>query len=137
MIVPFIEGECTINLQGREFTSGGSWLARCSDGVMRGCVYVKDTPVVLDGTGGYKPAPFISWRDWGSRIRYGSGDVITWHGEVIAPCSWTNYINGLGIRMRRVSFTLTLSGGRPYKFIGDYCPDWSEFVRVRSTRKVV
>jgi hypothetical protein len=98
----FVEKDCKIEHEGKTFESGGSYLLPCTDGKIRGAVYVSEENM--------------------RRV------VTTWHGEVIAPATWTDY-QGNFCRMRRVSFTWQ---GR--KFVGDYCPDWSELVKVRSTK---
>lgn len=98
----FIEQDCKIELQGKEYESGGAYIALCTDGKMRGVVYVNSE----------------------KRI------VTTWHGEFIARMSYTDY-NGNFCKMRRVSFTLD-----GVKYVGDYCPDWADACRVRSTKPV-
>lgn len=100
MNTPYIETDCTITHEGQAFTNGGSYLLPCTDGKVRGMVYVNEK----------------------------NHTVTTWHGEFIARCRWVNY-RGNFCNMRRVSFSLD---GR--NFVGDYCPDWSEVVKVRSTR---
>jgi hypothetical protein len=100
--VMFVEENCSIELDGKIFTSRGSYLCHCNDGRVRGAVYV-----TVDG-----------WNSF----------VSTWHGEKLANCSIT-YYRGNFCKMARVSFSLN-----GLKFIGDYCPDWSELVKVRSTK---
>lgn len=55
--------------------------------------------------------------------------VTTWHGEKIASLDTYTRYQGNFCRMARISFTLN---GR--KFVGDYCPDWADLCRVRSTK---
>ena len=71
----FNEGDCTIELQGKMFTNGGAFIAECTDGKLRGMVYVNKE----------KRA------------------VTTWHGEIISPARWSDY-QGNFCKMRRVSF---------------------------------
>lgn len=96
--------ECTIELGGKEFTSGGAYIAQCKDLVFRGVVYVSSD----------------------------KKHVKTWHGEIIAPIDTLRDYQGNFCKMRRVTFTL-----KGIKFTGDYCPDWAECVKVRSTRPYI
>lgn len=100
-----IERDCTITLQGQAFTSGGAVLAPCTDGRWRGTVYV-------------------------SRTEQGGRCVKTWGGAFIAYLRAHTEYQGNFCKMARVSFDWN---GR--RFVGDYCPDWSEAVSVRATRK--
>lgn len=99
----FIESDCTIELDGKKFTSGGAWLAECSDGKMRGVVYIRNE-------------------------HNGYCDVGTWHGQKIANAKYTDY-RGNFCKMRRISFT---RAGKV--FVGDYCPDWADACKVRTTK---
>jgi hypothetical protein len=113
----FIEEDCTISHDGQEYSSGGSYIAECTDGKFRGMVYIKQeehlTPAGL-------PYPGSKGRSFGT--------VTTWHGEQIARAGFTDY-QGNFCNMRRVSFTW-----QGMNFVGDYCPDWSEVCKVRSTK---
>lgn len=55
--------------------------------------------------------------------------VTTWHGDFIARLDTYTAYRGNFCRMARITFTLD---GK--KYIGEYCPDWSEAVKVRSTK---
>jgi hypothetical protein len=57
--------------------------------------------------------------------------VTTWHGEPIAHAEYGRIYQGNFCKMQSVKFTYegTL-------FIGRYCPDWSQMVRVRSTKRI-
>jgi len=101
----FSEGPCIIELNGMKFTSGGAHIWPCKDGRYHGLVYFKL------GTNG------------------GLHTVSTWSGKILATASRSDY-RGNFCKMRRVSFTLA-----GIKFVGDYCPDWADCVRVRSTKK--
>ena len=96
----FNETDCTFEHNGTAYEAGGAYMAKCSDGKMRGLVYINEK----------------------------THSVTTWRGETIARCTWSDY-RGNFCKMRRVSFTY-----QGKKFIGDYCPDWSEAVKVRSTK---
>lgn len=100
MQAAYVETDCTISHEGRTYEAGGSVLLNCTDGKVRGVVYVNDR----DHT------------------------VTTWHGERIAFATWTDS-RGNFCKMRRVSFTYA-----GIRIIGEYCPDWSQMVRVRSTK---
>lgn len=100
-----IEQNCTFEHEGRTYESGGAYLVDCPDGKMRGVVYVQCSDV-----------PGHPHK------------VTTWHGDFIAYVALTDY-QGNFCKMRRVSFTYK---GR--KFVGDYCPDWADAVKVRSTK---
>ena len=56
------------------------------------------------------------------------GTITTWHGEKLAKAMLTDY-RGNFSRMRRVSFTWN-----DMKFVGDYCPDWADACKVRTTK---
>ena len=99
--VPFSEGDCTITLEGRNFTSGGAFLTPCSDGFMRGAVYAKP------------------------------GIVTDWHGKEIAKARYGRIYQGNFCRMQSVTFELD-----GLRYAGRFCPDWSELVRVRSTKRI-
>lgn len=105
-----LETDCTIEHNGKEYTAGGSYLLPCTDGRYRGVVYIKQD-------GGSTINPKHTW-----------GTVTTWHGEQLARAGFTDY-HGNFCQMRRVSFTW-----QGMKFIGDYCPDWSEACKVRTTK---
>lgn len=122
METTFIEENCTINHGGRTFEAGGSWLLDCTDGHRRGVVYVKHPE--SDRPGG-------PWGEYRNRYPAGRGTVTTWHGETIAPAYFGSVYQGNFSRMRSVSFTVD-----GVTYAGRYCPDWSEAVKVRSTRKV-
>ena len=102
----FVERDCKITHEDQSFESGGAYLLPCRDGKIRGIVYHSDVKNV----------------------------VTDWHGNVIARASYTDY-RGNFCKMRRVSFSLKIEGQR-VNFIGDYCPDWVELVKVRSTKPV-
>ena len=57
--------------------------------------------------------------------------VTTWHGEKIADAEYGPEYRGNFCKMQAVTFE---HGG--VKFHGRYCPDWSQMIRVRSTKKV-
>ena len=113
----FIESNCTITHDGREFSAGGSWLCDCSDGYRRGVVYVTNEHELPHGWG--------QSRSWAAL-------VTTWHGEHIAFASLGPIYCGNYCRMRSVSFDLN-----GVTYVGRYCPDTSQAVRVRSTKRVV
>lgn len=108
----FIEQDCTIEHEGKSYTSGGAYLVECPDGKHRGVVYVSNALSVHGSRG------------WLS----GYADITDWHGNKIARCIYTDY-RGNFCKMRRISFELD---GK--KFVGDYCPDWSQACKVRSTK---
>jgi hypothetical protein len=58
-----------------------------------------------------------------------AGTVTTWHGETIAKIDTFTPYRGNFCKMARVTFTFQ---GR--KMIGDYCPDWADLCKVRSTK---
>ena len=101
MTTKFIETECKFTHEGKTYESGGAWIAECTDGKMRGVVYVNER----------------------------KGIVTTWHGEKIAELDTLTDYQGNFCKMQRISFTLD---GK--KFIGDYCPDWAEACKVRTTK---
>lgn len=105
----FIEDNCTIEHEGESFISGGAYLLQCTDRKYRGVVYVDVSNMK-------------NWRG------YYHGKVTNWHGDFIADCRVT-YYQGNFCHMARLSFELD---GR--KFIGDYCPDWAQACKVRSTK---
>ena len=74
----FIEQDCTVEFQGRKFTSGGSHIVHCTDGYYRGVVY----------------------EDPEKRT------VKTWHGQVIGPAHYGVAFRGNFCRMRYVTFSL-------------------------------
>jgi hypothetical protein len=73
---PFIEKSCTIKHRGKSYTSGGSFVANCSDGYARGVVYVDPK----------------------------ENRVTTWHGKKIATASLGRTFQGNFCKMRSVSF---------------------------------
>jgi len=95
------DGDCTFKHEDKEFTSGGAYIAQCSDLVFRGVVYVSSDKKT----------------------------VKTWPGEIIAPIDRLTNYQGNFCKMCRVTFTL-----KGIKFTGDYCPDWADAVKVRSTK---
>jgi len=97
----FVETDCKFTHDGQTFESGGSYLLPCTDGRMRGVVYVNNS----------------------------KRSVTTWHGEHIASLDTTSTYRGNFCTMRRITFTYQ---GR--KFIGEYCPDWADACKVRSTK---
>lgn len=109
MDTQFMETDCKITHEGREFDSGGAYILPCTDGKWRGVVYVKinnDSPT------------------WRGVYR---GTVTTWKGEKIADCSAT-YFDGNFCRMSAVSFDWN-----GHHFTGRYCPDWADACKVHST----
>jgi len=110
MTTNYVETNCTITHNGRTFESGGMYIVPCSDGFYRGAVYVQ---------------PYVA--GWEGHL----ARVTTWHGDLVAVLDTLTNYRGNFCKMRRISFTL-----KGVKFVGDYCPDWSELCRVRSTRKV-
>lgn len=114
----FVEQDCTIEHNGMKFSAGGAFLAECSDGKIRGVVYVKGIP----SEGGMEYRKRYPW------TRGCHGSVTTWHGEELAECRISFY-HGNFCDMARVSFDYN---GR--KFVGDFCPDWSQACKVRSTK---
>lgn len=96
----FVEQNCIIEHDGQFFEAAGAFLLPCTDGKIRGVIYVNK----------------------------GAGEVRTWHGDRIAAASFVDY-QGNFCRMRRVSFTLD-----GHKYIGDYCPDWADACKVRTTK---
>lgn len=118
----FIEENCTIEHEGKQFTSGGAWLCDCSDGKRRGVVYV-NPPM----NGQYKSCG-------GAMIACASrgwGNVTTWHGKLIAKAYFGERYQGTYCRMQSVSFELN-----GVKYSGRYCPDTSGACRVTSTRPI-
>ena len=107
--VPIVEAQCTISLRGIDYTASGSYFLLGTDHKYHGMVYVKPTA---------------------NSVKYGQGTVTTWHGKTIAPMTFTTY-QGNFCTMRRVSFTW-----QGVKFVGDYCPDWADLCKVRSTKIV-
>jgi hypothetical protein len=57
--------------------------------------------------------------------------VTTWHGEKIADATYGHVYQGNFCKMRTVSF---IHDG--IKYTGRYCPDWSQAIKVRSTKKL-
>ncbi len=110
---PIVESDCTIELQGKTFTAGGAVLAPCTDGKWRGCVYVQSP--YKNETTGYR----------GETIQY----VTTWHGDKIALARLGKVYQGNFCRMQAVSFEW-----QGMRFTGRYCPDWSDLVRVHTTK---
>jgi hypothetical protein len=107
----FIEQDCTVTHEGRDFTAGGAWLADCTDGYRRGVVYVNDA-----GCDPYCQAEVA---------------VTDWHGNVLARGVVGARYRGNHCRMRCLTFT-----HNGVVFTGRYCPDTSQAVRVRSTKKI-
>ena len=108
MSTTFVETDCMITHEGKTFESGGSYLVDCTDGYRRGVVYAK--PIGTPNTTG---CPCVT----------------TWHGEYIASAHFGREYRGNFCRMQSVSFTLD-----GVRYTGRYCPDWSQAVKVRSTR---
>lgn len=106
----FVEENCTIEHEGRKFSSGGAWLVECTDGYWRGVVYVKPCDANDNGPCG--------------------GMVTTWHGKHIAQANFGARYQSTYCRLRSVSFTY-----EGLHFTGRYCPDTGEVCRVRA-RKV-
>ena len=118
----FVEADCKIVHEGREFESGGAWICDCSDGYRRGVVYAKPAEPSHVGE-------FCRIRP----IEYPRRGIVTdWHGTKIADAVFgVPYRGGFGAKMRSVRFTL---GG--VTFTGRYGCDWASAVRVRSTKKI-
>ena len=55
--------------------------------------------------------------------------VTTWHGEFIAKVDTVSRYRGNFCKMTRITFTYE---GR--KMIGEYCADWADACKVRSTK---
>ncbi len=123
----FVEEHCTITHEGRSFTSGGAWLAKCTDGYWRGVVYVSPR----NGDGHLTEPDDKGMRRW-NHAPHGScgGIVTTWHGKKIADAWFGARYQSTYCRLRAVSFTYT-----GMKFTGRYCPDTSGACRVLA-RKV-
>lgn len=98
----FIEEDCKISLNGREFKSGGSYIAKCSDGFYRGIIYANKQKNI----------------------------VSTWHGETIADARFGRIYQGNFCKMQNVSFYYENK-----LFTGKYCPDSSDSVKVKSTKR--
>ena len=115
-----LERDCTISHEGREFASGGAWLAKCSDGYWRGVVYAKPAdPIQTPIRGQYAPS-------------YPRRGIVTdWHGNKLADATFGATYRGNYCKMRSVRFALD-----GVTFTGRYCPDTADAVRVRSTKKV-
>lgn len=108
----FVEQACVVEHEGQKFESSGAWLAKCSDGYMRGVVYAKPM--------GYKPySPTCG------------GIVTDWHGNKLADAVYGRQYQGNLCKMRCVAFTVD-----GVKYAGRWCPDWADAVRVRSTKRV-
>src|SRR3990172_12320233 len=101
---PFAENDCTFDYKDHQFPAGGAFLQPCSDGRWRGVVYVREGP---PNTGA-------------------AGHVTTWHGDVLAIAKLGRTYRGNFCKMRSIRFTW-----QGLRFMGRYCPDWSEAVRVR------
>ena len=112
----FVKQNCTLEIDGRKFESGGSWICKCADGRYRGVVYVN--PANGDSNPG---APYSS------PLRSSAGIVTDWHGHKLADASFGARYQSTYCRMRAVSFTFE---GRRYA--GRYCPDTTQACRVRS-----
>lgn len=116
-----IETGCKIEHEGRTFKAGGAWLCDCTDGYRRGVVYAKPQGPILSSLG----TPIIN--TWNER-----GIVTDWHGNKIADAYFGHpYRGGFGARMRSVRFTID-----GVTYAGRYGFDWSQAVRVRSTKPV-
>ena len=73
----FIEENCTVEHNGKEYTAGGAWLTQCTDGYYRGVVY-------------------STW---------GKGSFVTdWHGKKIASARYGHKFRGNFCWMQYVSF---------------------------------
>lgn len=118
MITPFVEQDCTIKHEGQEFTSRVEWICDCSDGCRRGVVYAK---------------PDKMNHNWREAMHFSASGIVTdWHGNKIADAIFGHpFRGGFGAKMRTVRFTLD-----GVTYAGRYGCDWSQAVRVRSTRKV-
>ena len=101
----FVEKDCDFTHEGKTFEAGGSYLLPCTDGKVRGAVYIVKDKM----TDEYHAS--------------------TWHGEHLAFLDTMTVYRGNFCRMCRVTFTYD---GR--KFIGEYCPDWADACKVRSTK---
>ncbi len=98
------EIDCTIEHEGKKYEAGGSFFSDCSDGYIRGVVYVR---------------------------KNGNHNTVgTWHGKIIAPANLGPIYRGNYCRMQAITFVY-----ENVKFHGRYCPDTSQAVRVRSTKK--
>ena len=111
----FVEENCTIAHDGKEFTAGGAFVLDCTDGYRRAVVYAKpDTHHTMGCRSAREPQAACP------------GIVTDWHGNKIASASFGPIYRGNLCKMRSVSFTLD-----GVKFAGRYCPDWADCVRVR------
>jgi hypothetical protein len=72
----FVEENCTITHEGKEFISGGAWIADCTDGYRRGVVYASPTKKC----------------------------VTDWHGNKIADAVFGPIYQGNYCKMQSVSF---------------------------------
>ena len=104
----FIETDCVVTHDGQSFAAGGAWIADCTDGIRRGVVYAKP-----------------------ERDGHSSGAVTDWHGNFLAVAEYGPRFQGPFCRMRCVSFTFD-----GVRYCGRYCPDWTNAVRVRSTKSL-
>ena len=119
----FVEQSCVIEHNGQQFESGGAWLCDCSDGYRRGVVYAKVDEYTETALAAYSRFA----------VSYPRRGIVTdWHGNKIADALYGRpYRGGFGAKMRTVSFVLD-----GVTYTGRYGCDWSEAVRVRSTKKV-
>lgn len=73
---PFVEQDCKITHEGKEFESGGAYILPCTDGKLRGVVYVNTEKHI----------------------------VTDWHGNFIAKIKYSSSYQGNFCRMRSISF---------------------------------
>lgn len=62
-------------------------------------------------------------------VRGNLKEVTDWHGNLIARLDTYRNYRGNFCRMARITFTYD---GR--KMVGEYCPDWADACKVRSTK---
>jgi len=74
----FVENECTVKFGDKEYTSGGAYILPCTDGKMRGLVYVN----------------------------HEKRTVTDWHSKHIANLDTVSDYRGNFCAMRRITFTL-------------------------------
>lgn len=104
----FIEQDCTIELQGHKFTSGGAFIAQRKDtGKFEGYVYAQ----IQEHDAGY-------------------GFVTSWAGDIRRHAYFSRrYYHNFGGTMRHVWFKYN-----GMNFHGQYCDKWNECVHVKQVK---
>jgi hypothetical protein len=100
------DGNCTMKMGTKEFTSGGAFIGSTNKMDFRGWVYIQQLA--------------------------GKWYATHWDSAIIAHLDTHTPYRGNFCGMVRISFTLD-----GIKFVGDYCDEWSQSCRVRSTKQYV